>query len=140
MDDKPSSEQQAYYDERKLYIELERDASQSFDKFLITLSAGALALSIAFMREIAPRPRDTALLVLAWGLFAASLLAMLASFLASQEGMRRCRDIIDARYSGGSEDDSNVWRPVTRCLNVFAIIAFIGGVASLAAFSAANLP
>jgi hypothetical protein len=90
-----SLEREAYLEERKTLVEAEGEASQSFDKALITLSAGAFGLSLAFIIQVAPVPRALWYLYVAWGGFILSLLSILFSFLASQQGFRRARDILD---------------------------------------------
>ena len=41
---------QQYFDERKMLSDAERAAGEGFDKTLLTLSAGAIALSVTFVR------------------------------------------------------------------------------------------
>jgi hypothetical protein len=69
--------------ERARLIEHRQKATESFDKTVLTLSGGALGLSITFIHEIAPHPRHSWLVGLAWSCFCASLLLMLTSFLSS---------------------------------------------------------
>src|SRR5258708_18743593 len=47
---------QAYVDERKVLVEGEQSNSAEFDKSILTLSAGALGLSLVFLEKIAPDP------------------------------------------------------------------------------------
>jgi hypothetical protein len=53
---------QQYLDERKLLIESERAAAEGFDKTLLTLSAGAIALSVTFVEARGGRKVQTAAL------------------------------------------------------------------------------
>ena len=131
-------EREAYLEERKMLIEGEGEASQSFDKTLVTLSAGAFGLSLAFIVQVAPRPVTMWALYLAWGGLVLSLLSVLLSFLMSQYGFRRAQEILDSRYKGGIEE-SNVWNTATGILNVFSIVSFIVGVVSLAYFAVRNV-
>ena len=83
------SEQQRYelyWNERKLLIEAERDGSKTFDKAMLTFTSGAFAISITFLKDIIPFPHQNTLWLLGWSwlLFALSLIAILFSFLASQ--------------------------------------------------------
>jgi hypothetical protein len=58
---------------RQWLAEKHHAASQDYDKAVMTLAGGALGLSLAFVKDIAPDPEDTWALVGAWALFAASL-------------------------------------------------------------------
>ena len=133
-----SLEREAYLEERKTLVEAEGEASQSFDKALITLSAGAFGLSLAFIVQVAPVPRALWYLYVAWGGFFLSLLSILFSFLASQHGFRRARDILDKYLETGAEE-SNRWNVVTGLLNILSIVAFVLGVVSLAYFAIRNV-
>jgi hypothetical protein len=133
-----SLEREAYLEERKTLVEAEGEASQSFDKALITLSAGAFGLSLAFIVQVAPVPRALWYLYVAWGGFILSLLSILFSFLASQQGFRRARDILDMYLETGAEE-SNHWNVVTSLLNILSIVAFVLGVVSLAYFAIRNV-
>jgi len=145
------TERQAYLEERKLLIDAEREASRSFDQAMITLSAGALGLSVTFIEKLAPAPAVSQwLLYSAWSCFTVALLAILSSFLCSQFAMRRQRDINDANYERETSEDSvsgelnseerNRWATVTNILNWSSIVCFILGVAFLLIFSIVNLP
>ena len=131
----------SHAEERKLLIDSEREAARSFDKAMITLSAGALAISITFVREIAPRPVGLGLVFAAWGGFVLALLAILFSFLCSQSAMRKQRKTIGADFArvkpaGGQ---ANAWRTAVNVLNWACIIFFISGVILLALFAGTNL-
>lgn len=145
------TERQAYLEERKLLIDAEREASRSFDQAMITLSAGALGLSVTFIEKLAPSTAACQyLLYLAWIGFASALLAILSSFLCSQFAMRRQRDLNDKNYQKQSleqipnstlgDEDKNGWATTTNILNWLSIVCFISGVALLLSFSVVNLP
>ncbi len=67
--------------ERQWLLQADHAASRDFDKAIMTLAAGALGVSIAFVHDVAPHPVRVAWLGWAWGLFAASLVLILLSFL-----------------------------------------------------------
>ncbi|MDP3297162.1 MAG: hypothetical protein Q8N09_06150 [Thermodesulfovibrionia bacterium] len=134
-----------YLEERKLLIEAERETAQQFDKAILTLAAGALALSITFIQQIAPNPKSESIyyLIGAWISFCLSMLLTLISFLTSQKACRRQRDLLDEEISQSNKKCSNTkdnkaafW---TNLLNYFSIGFFILGVALLIVFSAINL-
>lgn len=45
-------EYQVYLDERKALIDAEREGARLFDKAILTLTAGAFGLSLAFIKQI----------------------------------------------------------------------------------------
>lgn len=132
-------------DDRKQSVLAERDTAQQFDKAILTLAAGALALSITFINQIAPQPKPYSIywLIIAWSFFCLSLLSTLISFLTSQAACRKQRDILDEEILQSNKKCSNTkdnkaafW---TNLLNYFSIGFFILGVILLIVFSAMNL-
>jgi len=132
-----------YLDERKSLNEAERESARSFDKAIITLSAGALGFSITFIRQIASDPRSDTLwfLAVAWVALGLALLAILFSFLLSQSAIRRQRDILDEEQENKTPARQQVNVPAiyTNRLNWIAMGFFVIGVAFLAIFSFENL-
>lgn len=133
-----------YLEERKLLVELERSGSESFDKTITTLSAGALGLSITFIHEIAPTPQSetVGILIVAWSGFGLALLVTLFSLLSSQSAMRKQRDLLDQEYKGiqSLEGQTSWTAKVTNALNWSSIAFFTVGVIFLAMFTVKNLP
>lgn len=136
-----NQEREEYLEERNLLIDAERESARSFDKSMITLSAGALGLSITIIRHVAPTPQVVMLLYFAWGGFIFALLCTLTSFLLSQSALRRQREILDLDYEGGkpARDQKNCQAAITNCLNWLSIISFIVGVICFVLFGIKNL-
>jgi hypothetical protein len=139
------SGRQEYLDERKILIELESRSAQGFDTAVISLSGGALALSISFINQIAGRvPRFKWLLIVAWSSLVFSLIAMTVSHLTSQKAMRKQREIIDQEQDDeGTETGEGVnetaYSGMTDFLNYAALATLLIGLGSLAAFAFLNL-
>jgi hypothetical protein len=112
-------------------------ASQDFDKAIMTLSGGALGLSITFVHDIAPHPDHKWALGIAWTAFTVSLVLILISHLTSQEASRGMMAEIDAGRNPREKFDLPGW--ATTGLNVFAAGSLIGGVAFLVLFALYNL-
>ena len=132
-----------YLEERKLLVEAEREQSRSFDKAMLTLSVGALALSLIYMRDFAKTPSWSALLYGAWITFGISLLATSWSFLISQSALRKQRKMLDERHRGRPEvgiQTKNRFASATNWLNWWSVIAFTAGVVLLALFAIVNFP
>jgi hypothetical protein len=134
-------EYQVYLEERKILIDAERSTAQQYDKAILTLAAGALALSITFMNQIAPEPKPNSIcfLIIAWSLFALSILSTLISFLSSQAACRQSRDILDQRITGKGDSRKPLAKTLTNILNYFSMGTFILGVIALVIFSSVNL-
>lgn len=58
---------------RQLLVEAHRKASEAYDKAVMSLAGGALAISITFVHEVAPKPSHKHWLAVSWGLLALSL-------------------------------------------------------------------
>ncbi len=136
-----NNEYQVYLEERNHIVVSEKETAQQFDKAILTLAAGALALSITFIHEIVPHPIEDTLcyLITAWILFCFSILSTLISFLTSQEACRRQREILDESISNKNVSAANVPAMWTNRLNYISIAFFILGIIFLIIFSAINL-
>ena len=120
----------------------EREGARSFDKAMLTLSAGALGLSITFIHNIAPNPQCINLLIISWCFFTIALLCTLSSFLTSQFGSRKQRKILDNYYKDPSIDQAmqkNCYAVITNWLNIISLSLFIIGVFFMLFFSYSNL-
>lgn len=134
------SEYEAYAEERKILIEAEKETAQQFDKYVLTLAAGALALSITFINQIAPKPISCSLwiLLLAWSLFSLSILSTLISLLTSQRACRRQIEIYEQAFKGqGIGENSYAWWTVL--LNRASIGLFVFGTFALIIFTGINM-
>jgi divalent metal cation (Fe/Co/Zn/Cd) transporter len=118
-------------DERKLLIDVKRDAARSFDQTMITLAAGALGLSLTFVQQLATKPAEwRAFLSAAWVCFGFALVSILISFILFQYA-------IDARINL-REQIAQRWDKWTRRANWTSLISFTLGVTALLLFSVKN--
>jgi hypothetical protein len=134
MDEQPSF---GPTDERLWLRQADHTASRDFDKAIMTLAAGGLGVSIAFVHQVAPHPLHVAWLGWAWVLFALSLMLILISFLTSQHALRR-----EMKVVSGERADSHPggWLgPTTMGLNWLSALALVTGVVSLVVFAQYNL-
>jgi hypothetical protein len=120
-------------------------ASRDYDKAVLTLSAGALGISIAFVRDLAPSPHPATKVWLgsAWVFLGVSLLSTLISLLTSQYALRRSITQVDAMIR--KDETATRERPggrlgaVTRTLNICSALALVVGIFFLAKFALANI-
>lgn len=123
--------QQVDDDERKLLIDVKRDAARSFDQTMITLSGGALGLSLTFVQQLAEKPAQwRAVLISAWLAFGTALVSILISFLLFQYA-------IDARIDG-KDQPASAWDRWTRRANWISLVSFGSGVLTLLTFCLKN--
>ena len=122
---------------REWLVQAHHTASQDYDKAVMWLAGGALALSITFVHDVAPQPTRESLLAYAWGFLAASLVLILSSFLTSQVALARMIDHVDRAEP--PEDAPRGWRKVTYSLNGASGLALVIGIGLLAKFAFYNL-
>jgi len=137
-------EQEIYLKTRQSYNEAELEVSGRYDKWILTLSGGALGLSIAFIEKIAKNPTPDTLfwLKISWGCLVISLLTALLSLVTSQSAIRENREELDSAHS--EKRAPNLIFPrwfscITNGLNWGSLLLFILGVTFLCVFSFKNI-
>jgi len=146
-DNKPLNkplDQDTFLNTRNSYNEAELEVSGRYDKYILTLSGGALGLSITFIEKIASNPTSDTLiwLKLSWGCLVVSLLAALLSLVTSQSAIRENREELDSAHSENRAPRLSFPRwftYVTNALNWGALLLFILGVVFLCVFSFKNI-
>ena len=136
---------QRYLDERRALIEDKKNSTNPFDRTILSMSGGALGLSLIFIKQVAVNPSFVSSLVLAvsWFGFAASVVTILISFLSSSHAIQQQIDLLGRQYNGTEPDESNPtnqWTILTRHLNWVSLCCFLRGVGFFATFSFLNLP
>jgi hypothetical protein len=160
-DDPQSDDRKARYDsyvrEREGLRESSLEISGRYDKSILFLSGGSLALSLTFIEKIAPHPSpwSFALLAIAWLLLIASLVLELYALATSQTAINEQILLLDAEYdayvagteskaiettTGPAATPDNRFTVRTRRLNVWSLRCLVVGLAFLCAFSGFNLP
>jgi len=141
MSDEAKFRYQAYLDDHKILVERESEQSLSFDKTLISISSGALGLSLTFIRYMAPNPEYLPLLFIAWICFILSIVSTMSSILIAQHSMRRQRDINTHAYQNPEDTSNETNRSVewTLKFTYASMVTFILGLVFLALFVGKNL-
>lgn len=130
---------------RQILLQAEVEQAASVDKHLLTLSSGAVGLSTVYFFNLSKGIAcwTKPFLVLAWFGFTLSILATLASFVASQAGYRERRDEWDEMYSSGFYDPDcardNRYEKRTKRLNRWAMRCFALGIVFFIVFAIGNL-
>ncbi|HLG58128.1 MAG TPA: hypothetical protein VI485_22465 [Vicinamibacterales bacterium] len=117
-----------------------RSAYIEFDKAVLALSAGGLALSISFIGELVPSTPPSVLPVLysSWLLYAICMMSTLLSFLFSQAAFDRELQLIDdhyLRFDNRVHDATNRPAAVVKWLNYVSCAALMVAVALTVVFA-----
>ena len=144
VEDEIKEELERYRRRRNFLIDVGREASRSYDKYILTLAAGTFGLSLLFIERIASDPvgQTKWFLITSWIAFGASILSTLLSFLFGQESSSKEIEILDSEYGGAIKDNKKIKNSFitwTKWLNRVSMILFIVGVILLTIFSSLNI-
>ena len=125
---------------RKKLLEWEQKIGESYDKTLITLSGGALGLTIAFVKDIVGKDAIECvfLLLVSWIAWTVSLTSLLATLYFAQFAYRRTIEQLDAGTIY-NETPGGGYTGVIHFLNAAGGIGFIIGVIAIVRFAYINL-
>jgi hypothetical protein len=119
--------------------------ADSFDKSMLTLSSGALGVSLAFIKDIVPRGTASwiCLLIISWIAFALCIATTVVSFLFSIAAHKKHRELLDKMWTTRKRElaelEPSVWnRLVTFCTRT-ALTLFLVGLASTMVFVVKNV-
>jgi len=124
--------------QREWLVQADHQASRDFDRAVMTLAAGALGVSIAFVHDVAPHPIHKGWLGFAWGLFSLSLVVTLTSFLTSQHSLRREMKMLSGELELAEKPGGWIGS-LTILLNWASAVALVTGVGGLVVFALYNL-
>lgn len=119
-----------------------RDSSQdSYDKAVLTIAAGALALALGFVKPGGPVVVAKWLIWTACGCFMASLLTVILSYRLSFYGFTKQIRVVDDADANRVHQERAGGRYAwwTECLNWTSFGALVVGIATLATFVIRNL-
>lgn len=122
----------------------ELEVSGRYDKWILTLSGGALGLSITFLEKIATAPPKWSFWILgvAWVFYVISLMSALLSFLTSQSAIRDIRNQIDNNWDEQNKrlvNQKQIFKTLTNVLNWGSMALFVFGTVLLCVFSLINI-
>lgn len=141
MSDNPEHKlnDQEYVVYRQFIDNAELEVSGRFDKWILTLSGGALGFTIVFLEKIVPKPMPgtTCLLTFSWVFFVLSISCGLTSLLTSQSAIRVVRETLDRETSLCVPEKYQV---ITNILNWSSAALFVAGAASFCWFTIRNMP
>ena len=133
------------FEERKSLLFAMLEQVKSFDRWVLTLSAGTFGLSLIFIGQVVPQPKSGTIcyLITAWSFFALSILSTLSSFLLSNDScykqIQSINKLINREIDRTEELPLNVYGRITRRLNYGSMSTFLIGVIFIIIFAALNL-
>jgi len=130
---------EALLDHRKLLLETAQSRADLFDKSLIAIATGTMALSITFIRFIAPDPLSTRLLFVSWGAFTLSLLLTMLTLQLTQHGIDHELISLDKDLRGEDSAANNPFSKVTIILSWASFAVLLVGLWCFAFFALANV-
>jgi len=136
--------QEEYHSYRTQLLDLQKSDTTEFDKGILTLSSGALGLSLAFIKDIVKieRASHPSLLMGSWFLFAGAILLTLISFLVTQKSVSVQLDYAEKYYLEEKEEYLNkksCWVSANVWLNRFTAFLFTLAVFATVTFASINL-
>jgi hypothetical protein len=146
-DDDPKSRAENLYDTHrdKVWEDI-KSSTENFDKYMLTFSSGALALSLAFIKDSVPLKAAVWIpsLLLSWSAFVLCILTTLMSFRFSVKALENTIPALNEYYLQGKEDafDRHLkswWSKAIDCCTVGQIVFFALGVILTMAFVVANV-
>lgn len=139
----PTPEEHALYlEERKILIDAARESSRTFDKAVLTFGSAVFGFSIAFLKDVAPKPTADSIIWLrgSWLSFSLGLLAILLSFLFSHRACLFEIGLSEAALGKkNSKPRTNPWGIATDCCNILCIIFLFTGLLCWSNFASINL-
>jgi len=118
-------------EDRKATLDIYKQALEGYDRTIVTISSGALALSITFLHDVVANASASSACWLwwGWGGLLVSLAVIIISMLTGHVAIER--------YLADKELGCSV--RATTALNIFAAVALLVGFGGLAVFAKVNM-
>lgn len=131
-------ERKEYLEERKRLYDKEWESYRDFDKTLITVSSGAIALSVTFVANFT-LPVLQIFIFVSWVFWLLTIVMEIFSFQVSATALRRESEILAAQYRDLlSENEENKFIGYAGKLNFLAFASFMTGAYFFLAFIILN--
>ncbi|KKL97861.1 hypothetical protein LCGC14_1830160 [marine sediment metagenome] len=143
------SDHDEYMSHRARLLAGEEYYARSYDKWLLTLSGGALALSMALCKDVlVETPQGTGWLFWSWMFFTVAIAMILGCILLAQFANEKDVKILDRLYPKQEEDwqaqvlqeqEKQLSRKFIGWLNGMSLACFFLGLCLLAYFASRNM-
>jgi len=142
MVDESQDEYKLYLAEREQLIDAGRESARTFDQAVLAFGSVVFGFSIAFLKDIAPKPAPETLkwLGASWLLFSLGLLAILLSFLFSHRACMFEIEVAEKALGDRSfKRERNRWSIATNWCNFLCVGLLCLGLLSWSMFAFFNL-
>ncbi len=145
MEDEQQRKREGLYAEtRKDLLARQLSNAEQFDRAVLTLSSGALGLSLAFIKDFVPvdKAQVPVLLVASWIFFGCAIVSTVSSFLVSQVAINIQLNYAEQYYlkrEGQYLAKKNIPAKITDALNVASGVLFVIAVGCTIIFVMFNL-
>ena len=114
---------------------------EEYDKQLLALSTGLLAVLVAFLKDVVHLDTavDGPLIYAGLASLGLTIVLVIISFQLSNHALEKVREYYEKRYKGINEDFPEIWSRRVKYFNWAAGISFVAGVSLTIAFIAINL-
>ena len=131
--DNKNMEHEEYLKRRDELVKIRDDSMEGFDKTILTLSTGALILSITFLDRIGRpfNPLTFWIITISWVFFGLSLIVNIISFVFARWNMDLKIKDLNERYKAKTTENNEkkFWqRKATNICNYLTLICFLTGV------------
>lgn len=125
---------------RTSLAETVRTLNESYDKMLLTLSGGALGLSIAFLKDVVTldNVKNPELLLLSWVAFIVSLASVLGRVMFGIEAHRKAIAQVDDGTIYKNKPGGR-FSSLTRVLHILSAASLLIGLILIAVFAYRNI-
>lgn len=139
-----SSRLELYNEHRRQAWQDIQTSTDQFDRSLLTLSSGALALSLAFIKDLVPLKDAVGIcwLYSSWISFALCILVTLGSFLISVQAQKKHLSYFYKFYVEGMEEYSDKrsrWSRALAWCSIGGGLLFLGGLLCTMMFAYENI-
>ncbi len=128
--------------ERSELTDAARESLRTFDKAVLAFGSAVFGASVAFVKEVAPKPQSYTVhwLCGSWVCFAIGLLAAVLSFLFSYQTCISRIDHSAARYLNPKvKEPRDWWGILTLCANWGCVILIFAGIVAWIVFAIENI-
>ncbi len=125
---------------RNLLIDIEQRVSEQFDKTMLTITGGSLAISLAFIKDVIGDGTMQVgwLLVTSWACLTTCLILILVSFYFGLLAYRKAQDQVDDKTIK-QETPGGGYSTILSMCNAFGIALLCAGLITLFTFAYFNL-
>ncbi len=121
-----------------------RAGQEQYDKYLLTLSGGGLAISLTLIKDVFSKTQLTcpSTLIFSWAFFCISITFTIASFMTSQKSLRTHLDNYETYIATGNDEKLKAHNPnetLTNFLNYASGVCFFIAVVATIVFASMNL-